>query len=80
MARIDSAAADDLRDILNLLDLVELKSEEEAIAFAAAFYPEARISGRLRLGLRELWRRRGELTTDRQDEPPKYPRGGGPAP
>jgi hypothetical protein len=78
--RIDSAAADDLRDILNLLDVVELKSEEEAVAFAASFYPEARISGRLRLGLRELWRRRGELTKDKRDEPPTYPRGGGPTP
>lgn len=37
--RIDSAGAEDLRDIVNLLDLVELKSEEDAVEFAAAFTP-----------------------------------------
>jgi hypothetical protein len=55
--RLDEVAGkSDLGDIINLLDVVQIKTPEAAIDFAAGFYPEARISGRLLLGLGELWR------------------------
>jgi hypothetical protein len=44
----------DLADILNLIDVVGLNTPEDLVDFAASFYPEAKISGRLRLGIREL--------------------------
>ena len=70
--RIDPAAGTaDFWDILNLLDIVGLKAEE-VVSFAAAFYPEARISARLQLGLRELFRARDELTKGGPGEPPTY--------
>jgi len=55
--RIDPAAGTaDLADIRNLLAIVGLATPEEAISFAAAFYPEARVSARLQLGIRAVWR------------------------
>ena len=70
--RIDPAAGTaDFWDILNLLDIVGLKAEE-VVSFAAAFYPEARISARLQLGIRELLRARDELTKGGPGEPPTY--------
>jgi hypothetical protein len=70
--RIDAGSPKlDIADIVNLLDVVRLRGEDETIEFAAGFYPEARISGRLRLGIRELWRMRKALVKD-GDEPPAY--------
>ncbi len=66
----------DTTDIVNLLKVVGLKSEEDAIGFAAGFYPEARISGRLRLGIRELWRARETLAKDGNESPTYLGRGG----
>jgi len=55
--RIDPAAGTaDLADILNLLEIVGLATPEETTSFAAAFYPEARVSARLQLGIRAVWR------------------------
>jgi hypothetical protein len=70
--RIDAGSPKlDIADIVNLLEVVGLRSEDATIEFAAGFYPEARISGRLRLGIRELWRMRKALVKD-GDEPPTY--------
>ena len=69
--RLDPAAGkSDLDDIINLLDVVEVKTPEAAIEFAAAFYPQARISARLQLGLQELWRLKHQRV--KPDEPPAY--------
>jgi hypothetical protein len=55
--RIDPAAGTaDLADILNLFEIIGITTPEEATSFAAAFYPEARISARLQLGIRAVWR------------------------
>ena len=66
----ETAGKSDLEDIINLLDVVEITTPEAAVEFAAAFYPEARISGRLLLGLEELWRLKHQH--ERPDEPPAY--------
>ena len=79
--RIDSAGGkSDLADIVNLIDVVGLKSADELIAFASGFYPEAKISGRLLLGVRELWRVKQTLAEGRPDGPPIYLGRSGPAP
>ncbi len=71
--RLDPAAGEgDLTDIINLLDVVGLETPEAVLAFAAGFYPEATISGRLRLGIRELWRLKGQSAKDPANAAPAY--------
>ena len=54
--RLDPAAGKtDLQDILHLIDVVGIADKEQLRQFAAAFYPEARVSGRLHLGIDILW-------------------------
>lgn len=62
----------DVADILNLLDVVGLHTPEEVLSFAASFYPEATISGRLRLGIRELWRLKDHPTQEGHHATPVY--------
>lgn len=59
----------DVADILNLLAVVGFTTFEEVIDFAASFYPEAKISARLHLGLRELWRIKDMPTKGRHVTP-----------
>jgi hypothetical protein len=70
----------DLADILNLIDVVGLHTPEEVVDFAARFYPEARISGRLRLGIHELWRVKDNPTQEGRHAAPDYLGRGGPSP
>ena len=54
--RIDPAAGKtDLDDLLTLIDVLGIADKTQLVQFAAAFYPEARVSGRLHLGLDVLW-------------------------
>jgi hypothetical protein len=62
----------DLADILNLIDVVGLQRPEDVLDFAASFYPEANISARLRLGIRELWRVKDHLTQEGRHAAPAY--------
>ena len=62
----------DKADILHLLDIVGITTLEAAIDFAASFYPEAKISARLRLGIRELWRSKDTHTQEGQHDTPSY--------
>ena len=68
----ETAGKSDLDDIINLLDVVGIATPEAAISFAAGFYPEARVSGRLLLGLLEIWRLKQSRPNERPDEPPTY--------
>ena len=70
----------DLADIMNLLGVVGLTTPEEVIDFVAAFYPEARISARLHLGIRELWRMQDTPTQEGRHGAPTYLGRGRPAP
>jgi hypothetical protein len=70
----------DLADILNLIDVVGLKTPEDVMDFAASFYPEAHISGRLRLGIRELWRVKDNPTQEGRHATPAYLGRGRPSP
>jgi GrpB-like predicted nucleotidyltransferase (UPF0157 family) len=71
--RIDPVAGkSDIVDIINLIEVVGLESADEAVEFAAAFYPEARISGRLKLGIRELWRIKNSPTQEGKHDAPAY--------
>lgn len=62
----------DVADILNLLDIVGLTTEEEVINFAAHFYPEAKISPRLRFGIRTLWRAKDNFAQEGRHATPAY--------
>lgn len=54
--RIDEASGGkDLTDILNLIDVLGITDKAQLVRFAAAFYPEARTSGRLLLGVDIIW-------------------------
>jgi hypothetical protein len=78
--RIDPAGEkSDVADILNLLDIVGLATLEDVIDFAASFYPEAKISARLRLGIGELWRIKANLTQEGHYATPSYLGRGRPA-
>jgi hypothetical protein len=70
----------DLADILNLIDVVGLKTPEDVVDFAARFYPEANISGRLRLGIRELWRVKDKPIQEGRHASPVYLGRGRPSP
>lgn len=62
----------DVADILNLIDVVGFTTPEDVIDFAASFYPEAKISARLRLGIRELWRVKDNPTQEGRHATPSY--------
>jgi hypothetical protein len=71
--RIDTASGrKDLADILNLLAVTGIKEKSEIVQFAAAFYPEARASGRLLLSIEELWRAHEKRAQESSDEAPRY--------
>lgn len=71
--RLDPAAGkSDLDDILNLLDVVGLTRQDDVVSFVAAFYPEARISARLHLALREIFRRAEHRRAEGQHDAPEY--------
>jgi len=71
--RLDPAGGkSDLADIVNLMEVVGLTTPEQTLDFAASFYPEAKISARLHLGIRELWRRRENLRQEGQHGTPRY--------
>jgi hypothetical protein len=68
--RIDPAAGtSDLDDILNLINVIGVSTREELRSFAGAFYPEARVSGRLALGIEAVWSARTALE---QNHAPRY--------
>ncbi len=77
--RIEPTGEKDLEDILNLMQVAGLKDKMEIIAFAAQFYPEARMSAKLRLALDDLWRAYEAKLTRRDHESPQYLGRGGPA-
>ncbi len=71
--RIDPATAEkDLQDILNLMSVCGLRGKNEILAFAARFYPEARISAKLALAIDDLWKLHLERDKLSGNEPPMY--------
>jgi hypothetical protein len=64
--------ANDFDDIINLMRVVGVTSQEQIVELAAAFYPEARISGKLRLSLGDLWRAYRDKLKQSDHEPPRY--------
>jgi hypothetical protein len=79
--RLDpTGAKSDLADIINLIGVVGLNTPEDLVDFAASFYPEAKISGRLRLGIRELWRVKDNPTQEGRHAAPAYLGRGRPSP
>jgi hypothetical protein len=70
--RVETSESKDLEDILNLLQIAGLKEKTAVVQFAAQFYPEARISGKLRLALDDLWRRYEARLAGPDHEPPVY--------
>jgi len=79
--RIDPASdKSDVADILNLIAIVGFTTPEEVIDFAASFYPEAKISARLHLGIREFWRIKDNLSQEGRHAAPTYLGRGRPSP
>jgi hypothetical protein len=71
--RIDPGGGkSDVADIVNLIDIVGLKTVDDVIDFAASFYPEAKISARLHLGIRELWRIKDDPLLEGKHGAPSY--------
>ena len=70
--RLDPAGGKtDLDDILNLMDVVDITDKDQLRQFAAAFYPEARVSGRLHLGLDVIWAAR-QARSRTEPHAPRY--------
>lgn len=70
----------DLADIIYLITIVGCKTPQELIDFAANFYPEAKISARLRLGIREVWRSKDTPKQEGRHAAPSYLGRGRPSP
>jgi hypothetical protein len=71
-------ASKDLADLLALMRVVGIARRDDLVAFAEGFYPEARRSPRLLLGLEQLWRAFQEQQ-DGAENPPRYLGRGAPA-
>src|SRR5262249_52472085 len=70
--RIAPTEGKDLEDIIRLMEVIGLKDKAKVVEFAAQFYPDARISGKLRLALDDLWNTYQSKLARRDDEPPRY--------
>lgn len=70
--RIDPAGGKDFDDILNLMEVVGISGKSDIVEVAAKFYPEAKISGKLRLALDYVWNSYQTKLARRQHEPPRY--------
>lgn len=78
--RLDPAGGhSDLGDILRLMEVVGIVDKAELQSFAEMFYPEARVSGRVRLGIETIWTERKQLRPG-GDDAPSYPGRRGPSP
>jgi Nucleotidyltransferase of unknown function (DUF6036) len=77
--RIGPDGGKDLDDVVHLIRIVGLTDKTELVEFAAQFYPEARISGKLRLGLDHIWRAVRTKVAQDEHEPPRYLGRSGPA-
>jgi len=85
--RIDPASGKaDLSDILNLLEVVGVSERRQLMQFAQSFYPEARVSPQVLLGIDIVWKERelrhvkAALRPDDPHGPPQYLDRTGPAP
>jgi hypothetical protein len=70
--RIAPTGSKDFEDIINLLRIVGIESKTSIVEFAARFYPEARISAKLRLALDDLWNSYQAKVASAAHEPPEY--------
>jgi hypothetical protein len=71
--RLDPAGGrTDLDDILRLIEVVGIVEKTELQSFAEMFYPEARVSGRVRLGIDTVWAERQKSKSGGGDAP-SYP-------
>jgi hypothetical protein len=69
---IAPTAGKDFEDIINLLHIIGIESKAQIVDFAARFYPEARISAKLRLALDDLWNSYRAKLASAAHEPPEY--------
>jgi hypothetical protein len=70
--RIEAVGGKDFDDILNLMRVVGITSPEQIVDLAAQFYPEAKISGKLRLALDDIWKAYQAKRKRSDDEAPQY--------
>jgi hypothetical protein len=78
--RIEPLEGRDLDDILNLMEVVGIDGKNAIVEAASRFYPEAKISGKLRLSLDHVWEAYQTKRARREHEPPQYlGRGGDPS-
>jgi hypothetical protein len=78
--RLDPASErNDLDDILNLMQVVGLQNKAEIVQFAARFYLEARVSGKLALLIDYLWNEYASRRSQSNRHAPRYLGRGGAA-
>lgn len=77
--RIDPASGKpELNDIVNLLDIVQLNDRRDLLRFVQSFYPEARVSPQVLLGIDVVWKEREvrsarrSLGSEEAHGPPRY--------
>jgi hypothetical protein len=70
--RIEPLGGKDFDDIINLMQVLNVSRKDEIVDLAAQFYPEARISGKLRLALDDVWTAYQTKLAQRNHEPPEY--------
>jgi len=69
----DGSARKDRGDIVNLMSIVGISTKDDALSFLMTFYPEARVSAKVALGLDELFTS-GDVPKEAssEDVAPKY--------
>src|SRR5262245_11012177 len=70
-SRIEPTGGKDLEDTLNLMEVVGIQGKDEIVDIAAKFYPEAKISGKLRLALDAIWQAY-QSRLAHEHAPPRY--------
>jgi hypothetical protein len=70
--RVEPDGGKDLDDILCLMEVVGIAGQSDMVEAAARFYPEAKISGKLRLALDDVWKAYQEKLARNEHEPPRY--------
>lgn len=76
--RIGSADSKDRADILNLMTILGLATAEETLAFVTRFYPDAKATSKVVMGIEELFRSGENLGESLHDVAPTYLGRGGP--
>ena len=77
--RIDKGQGKDRDDIVNFMSIAGLTTPQEALALVTGFYPEAKVTQKVLMGIGDLFRSKAVPREVFDDGPPAYLGRGGPA-